>query len=535
MTSLAATRGYGAVIRKDLVKQLRSPQALIFLGLALLGLSGVVLLAWPEDTVVGVRAALSRDLFRTVLTSEILMLTLLAPAFSAGAISGERERDCLDMLLVTPISPFRILVEKLVSSCVYLLAVVTACAPIVAVTLYLGGVSPRELLLSHAVLMIAGVCFSTVGLAASTLLNRTFSALAAAYLLVIPLGLILVLRYQSNMDLAISEGRELPASFLLSVLRYGTIISIIALGTSVTKLKRPPPPPPLPLQDEDPSEQRLLSLDRRRFPDMMLIPRRLGEFLDDRINPVMQKEVRFEVFGRGSQFLRIVLGVGLVASIPFNLSLLTNSEYLYASYLSVLASVIATTMAAGTITAERERQTLDLILATPLSVRQILMGKLWGAMRTPALLTCLLLPYFLLGLLAKTLSMAELGKDILVVAATLAQATALALAASCLSRNTLTATVAAFLLAAALIPGPLLVFEILERFTDLPYTQLSWITVPSPLAAISNAHSLPHAMSRYNLSPESPPLWLVHLAFSLLTSVGSLWLAKRSLSRLRRD
>ena len=110
-----------------------------------------------------------------------------------------------------------------------LLAVVTACAPIVAVTLYLGGVSLRELLLSHAVLMIAGVCFSTVGLAASTLLNRTFSALAAAYLLVIPLGLILVLRYQANMDLAISEGRELPASFLLSVLRYGTIISIIAI------------------------------------------------------------------------------------------------------------------------------------------------------------------------------------------------------------------------------------------------------------------------------------------------------------------
>ena len=66
------------MIRKDLVNQLRSSQALIFLGLALLGLSGVVLLAWPEDTIVGVRAALSRDLFLTVMTGIGVLIAILS-------------------------------------------------------------------------------------------------------------------------------------------------------------------------------------------------------------------------------------------------------------------------------------------------------------------------------------------------------------------------------------------------------------------------------------------------------------------------
>lgn len=44
------------------------------------------------------------------------MLVLVAPAMTAGSISGERERQTLDLLLVTNTGPVKLVLGKLLES-----------------------------------------------------------------------------------------------------------------------------------------------------------------------------------------------------------------------------------------------------------------------------------------------------------------------------------------------------------------------------------------------------------------------------------
>jgi ABC-type transport system involved in multi-copper enzyme maturation permease subunit len=75
----------------------------------------------------------------------------------------------------------------------------------------------------------------------------------------------------------------------------------------------------------------------------------------------------------------------------------------YTSYVLVFNMLVGPVFAAGTVTSERERQTLELLLTTTVSPWQILSGKLFSSLRIssvltsflvwPLLLSCLLPPW----------------------------------------------------------------------------------------------------------------------------------------------
>jgi ABC-type transport system involved in multi-copper enzyme maturation permease subunit len=54
----------------------------------------------------------ARSLFAGLMMVVTLLVVLLAPAFTAGAISLEREKQTLDLLVTTPISSFSIVVRQ---------------------------------------------------------------------------------------------------------------------------------------------------------------------------------------------------------------------------------------------------------------------------------------------------------------------------------------------------------------------------------------------------------------------------------------
>src|SRR5438093_9090140 len=55
-------------------------------------------------------------LFLFLVIFQVVLLAFITPALTAGAISGERERQTLDLLFVTPIAPFSIIWGKLLAS-----------------------------------------------------------------------------------------------------------------------------------------------------------------------------------------------------------------------------------------------------------------------------------------------------------------------------------------------------------------------------------------------------------------------------------
>ena len=109
---------------------------------------------------------------------ETLQVAFLAPAATAGAISLEREKQTLDMLVATPISSVAIVVGKLLSALVYVLLLIAASIPLTAVVFVFGGVAPDDVLRGYVVLIVTALGLGAFGLFCSSLVKRTQAATA---------------------------------------------------------------------------------------------------------------------------------------------------------------------------------------------------------------------------------------------------------------------------------------------------------------------------------------------------------------------
>ena len=98
----------------------------------------------------------SAEIGRTMFSALIMLLTLivlvLAPASTAGAISLEREKQTLDLLTTTPISSLAIILGKLLSALSWVFLLLLASIPVTALVFTFGGVGPEDLVRSYVVL-----------------------------------------------------------------------------------------------------------------------------------------------------------------------------------------------------------------------------------------------------------------------------------------------------------------------------------------------------------------------------------------------
>jgi ABC-type transport system involved in multi-copper enzyme maturation permease subunit len=100
--------------------------------------------------------------------------------------------------------------------------------------------------------------------------------------------------------------------------------------------------------------------------------------------------------------LRVVIQVSMVVAIPlmaFCLYIWPQYAAWYVSYVILFNMLVGPVFSAGTVTSERERQTLDLLLTTPITPWQILWGKLIAGLRVSSVLTTFLVWPLLLACL----------------------------------------------------------------------------------------------------------------------------------------
>ena len=114
---------------------------------------------------------------------------LTAPVFMAGAITGERERQTLDLLLTTTITTRQILMGKLVSG-YWIGAVLTA---FLMFPMLLACINPElarnilAMIVYVAIIFVASVFNSVLSLFVSTLVRKTSTALMSCYVALIAL------------------------------------------------------------------------------------------------------------------------------------------------------------------------------------------------------------------------------------------------------------------------------------------------------------------------------------------------------------
>jgi ABC-2 type transport system permease protein len=172
---------------KELRGRMRGRRAFVVLTLYLALMSGLIALIYlafvaAANTVSGpeTREA-GKAVFATVVGVEVFLVLFIGPAFTASAISGEKERQTYDLLRTTLLSPQAIVGGKLLSALSYVLLLVLASIPVQSIAFMLGGVSPSEVLVSQLVIIVAAVAYAVVGLYASSVMRTTLAATVATY------------------------------------------------------------------------------------------------------------------------------------------------------------------------------------------------------------------------------------------------------------------------------------------------------------------------------------------------------------------
>jgi ABC-type transport system involved in multi-copper enzyme maturation permease subunit len=167
------------------VKELRGRRAFVVLTVHLLLVGGF---AWMIETFAertatsgfGSTFSASADIGRAMFTALMLLLTLIvlvmAPASTAGAISLEREKQTLDLLATTPISSLAIVLGKLLSALSWVFLLLLASIPVSALVFTFGGVGPDDLIRGYLVLVGTAIGFGSLGLFVSALVKRTQAA-----------------------------------------------------------------------------------------------------------------------------------------------------------------------------------------------------------------------------------------------------------------------------------------------------------------------------------------------------------------------
>jgi ABC-2 type transport system permease protein len=112
---------------------------------------------------------------------ELVLIIFIAPAFTAGAITGERERQTYDLLRTTLLASPSFVIGKLESALSYILLLLFSAIPLQSIAFLFGGITELEVILSFVILAVTAVALGTVGIYFSAVTPKTLSASVRSY------------------------------------------------------------------------------------------------------------------------------------------------------------------------------------------------------------------------------------------------------------------------------------------------------------------------------------------------------------------
>ena len=244
MPAASPPRFRNPVMLKELRGRMRGARAFVVLTVYLLlmgGFASLLYLAYaasagaapalgtPGGTLVG------KVVFGGVVGIELFMVCFIAPAFTAGAVTAERERQTLDLLKTTLLLPGSLIRGKLGSALSYVVLLLLAALPLQSLAFLLGGVSLAEVLIATTILLVTALAFGSVGLFFSSLMRRTMGAsvLTYAFALLATLGLpLLAIAFIPVIDLYFFSNPP-PNMQVALVYFVGFLVAVNPIATAV--------------------------------------------------------------------------------------------------------------------------------------------------------------------------------------------------------------------------------------------------------------------------------------------------------------
>lgn len=364
-----------------------------FVYAAILFATGLFAIAGGSET--NVRLGAGRDIFHELVRMQFWLVLILLPATASGALTIEKERDSLALLLITTIPPWSIVLQKYMSRLIPMLSFLLLGFPLMAAAYSYGGVATGELLGAILLLLLLAAEVAAVAVACSAYCRTTGEAFVSTYA---ALGLLTISFFspQIHWTMLIKAEASDPASSL-AVMAFSVLttsaITFACLAAAVLLLEPRAFVPP---------RNVLLQLFQRLDQFYQELNHVTGGvvLIDDKHElpgekPIAWRETSKKSLGTARYLFRVLTVLELpilfvATSVNIDMVRDDNAVTRLLYILWVIAAAMLCVHASGVVTSERSRQTLDSLLTAPLTGAEILKQKMAGVRR---LIVVLLVPF----------------------------------------------------------------------------------------------------------------------------------------------
>ena len=182
------------IMNRELVGLLRTKKALAMLVTTAAVFALLVAIRWPSNSIVGQSGAQTRMVFQLFGYGLLSLMILMVPVFPATSIVHERIKGTMALLLNSPMNAVSIYLGKLVGVMGFVGLLLMMSFPAAAACYLMGGLSfYSDILQLYAVLIVACLQFTTLGLLVSTYAASTDSALRVTFGLVLLLAVVVLI------------------------------------------------------------------------------------------------------------------------------------------------------------------------------------------------------------------------------------------------------------------------------------------------------------------------------------------------------
>ena len=203
------------MIRKELRQRMRERRGWLLPSLYLVVLGAVVTFAYflttQDRQIQDVQgSSVGVALFLTLAYSQLGLLLLLAPIFSAGSITIEKEQKTLAGLLTSLLTSQQIWWGKFVSSLLFVLLLLVTSLPVLSMAFAFGGVGIWEVFTATLTTVIILACVSAIGLYYSSAFQRSIHATAVSYATVVAISVVTAILFFVSLAIYVPAHSSTP-------------------------------------------------------------------------------------------------------------------------------------------------------------------------------------------------------------------------------------------------------------------------------------------------------------------------------------
>ena len=170
------------ILEKELKVKMRGWKSPILISIYIFVLSVVIFTVFKgRETRSDFGPQIALEVYYILAIVQFALLSMITPTLTATAISGERERQTLDLLLCTEASAFSIVWGKLTASITHVILLMIVSLPILGTIFMFGGIYPLDLILVFIYYMVMCFFLASLGIFFSTIFKKNLISIIVTY------------------------------------------------------------------------------------------------------------------------------------------------------------------------------------------------------------------------------------------------------------------------------------------------------------------------------------------------------------------